>query len=92
VLPSLSPRWSASCSLPVTEGGALLAIAAGAGVGIAGLGLGVPSLSESTDAEFWSVFLLSSIAGFATVIGALVLAWRRARRPDDAGGSAPSIR
>ena len=61
-------------------------------MGIAGLGLGVPSLSESTDAEFWSVFLLSSIAGFATVIGVLVLAWRRARlaSPEEAGDSAPS--
>ena len=48
-------------------------------MGIAGLGLGVPSLSEGTDAEFWSVFLLSSIAGFVTVIGVLVLTWRRAR-------------
>lgn len=75
---------------PGHRGGALFAIAAGAGVGIAGLGLGVPSLSESTDEEFWSVFLLSSIAGFATVIGVLVLTWRQARRPDGAGGAAPS--
>ena len=79
---------------PGHRGGALLAIAAGAGVGIAGLGLGVPSLSEGTDAEFWSVFFLSSIAGFVTVIGVLVLTWRRARRVDldGAGGTAPSIR
>jgi nitrate reductase gamma subunit len=62
-------------------------------VGIAGLGLGVPSLSEGTDAQFWWVFFLSSIAGFATVIGVLVLTWRRVRRegPDAAGRSAPSI-
>ena len=54
----------------------------------------MPSLSESTDAEFWAVFLLSSIAGFVTVIGVLVLTWRRARRagPDEAGGTTPSIR
>ena len=33
------------------------------------VGLGVPSLSEGTDAEFWSsVFFLSSIAGFVTVM------------------------
>lgn len=77
---------------PGHRGGALLAIAAGAGVGIAGLGLGVPSLSEGTDAEFWSVFLLSSIAGFVTVIGVLVLTWRRARRREETGGTAPSMR
>ena len=78
---------------PGHRGGALLAIAAGAGVGIAGLGLGVPSLSDGTDEEFWFLFLLSSIAGFWTVVGVLVLTWRRARRvgPDEAGGSAPSI-
>ena len=76
---------------PGHRGGALLAIAAGAGVGIAGLGLGVPSISEGTDTEFWWVFFLSSIAGFATVIGVLVLTWRRARRvgPDEAGGPLP---
>lgn len=79
---------------PGHRGGALLAIAAGAGVGIAGLGLGVPPLSDGTDEEFWFVFLLSSIAGFWTVIGVLVLAWRRARpaSSDEAGGSAPSPR
>jgi hypothetical protein len=71
--------------------GALFAIAAGAGVGIAGLGLGVPSISEGTDTAFWWVFFLSSIAGFVTVIGVLVLTWRRARRLGDVGGPAPSI-
>ena len=78
---------------PGHRGGALLAILAGAGVGIAGLGLGVPSLSDGTDEEFWFLFLLSSIAGFWTVIGVLVLTWRRARhkRPDEAGGTVPSV-
>ena len=79
---------------PGYRGGALLAILAGAGVGIAGLGVGVPSLSDGTDEEFWFVFFLSSVAGFATVIGVLVLTWRRARLKgtDEAGGTAPSIR
>jgi len=79
---------------PGHRGGALLAILAGAGVGIAGLGVGVPSLSDGTDEEFWFVFLLSSIAGFWTVIGVLLLTWRRARRAgtDEAGSTAPSIR
>ena len=76
---------------PGHRGGALLAIAAGAGVGSPGSAWG-PSLSEGTDAEFWSVFLLSSIAGFVTVIGVLLLTWRRARRPNETGGTAPSIR
>jgi hypothetical protein len=57
----------------------VLALAAGFGVGIAGLGIGVPRISDGSDNQFWSVFFVSSIAGFATVVGLLVLTWRRAR-------------
>jgi hypothetical protein len=70
------------------RGGALLALAAGAGVGIAGLGLGVPSISNGGDDQVWSVFLVSSVGGFATVMAVLVLTWRRARR--DPSLTAPS--
>lgn len=74
---------------PGHRGGALLALAAGAGVGIAGLGLGMPTISQGSDDEFWSLFLVSSIAGFATVIGVLVLTWLRARANEPSAPRAP---
>lgn len=73
---------------PGHRAGVVLALAAGAGVGIAGVGLGLQSISDGSDDQFWSVFFVSSVGGFATVIGVLVLTWRRARR--DPGLTAPS--
>ena len=70
--------------------GVVLALAAGFGVGIAGLGLGVPSMSDGSDERFWSVFFLSSVGGFATVMGVLFLTWRRARAPAGSAGRASS--
>jgi hypothetical protein len=68
---------------PGHRGGAVLALLAGSGVGIAGLALGWSSIESGSDAEFWRVFFISSIAGFVTVAATLALAWHRARsRPD----------
>jgi hypothetical protein len=64
---------------PGHRAGVVLALAAGLGVGIAGLGIGVPRISDGSDDQFWSVFFVSSITGFATVVGVLVLSWRRTR-------------
>jgi hypothetical protein len=69
---------------PGHRGGALLALLAGAGVGIAGLALGWSSVESGSEAEFWRVFFISSIAGFVTVTGTLALAWQRARSRSDA--------
>jgi hypothetical protein len=49
---------------------ALLALVAGAGVGITVLAIGIPFPDEN-------VFMVGSILGFATVVGALSLAWWR---------------
>ena len=69
---------------PGHRGGVLLALLAGIGVGIAGLALGWSSLESGSEAAFWRVFFISSIAGFVTVAGTLALAWHRARpRPDE---------
>src|SRR6185436_6207219 len=59
--------------------GAGLALLAGAGVGIAGLAVGSPSFGIDDADASWRVFFISSIAGFATVVLCLVVAWRRAR-------------
>lgn len=58
----------------------LLALLAGAGVGIAGLALGSGSVdvAHGDVLNWWRVFFVSSIAGFATVVAGLVVAWRRA--------------
>lgn len=64
---------------PGHRAGVVLALASGMGVGIVGLGIGVPSISSGSDDEFWSVFFLSSIGGFATVMAVLALTWGRAR-------------
>jgi drug/metabolite transporter (DMT)-like permease len=64
---------------PGHRAGVVLALAAGFGAGIAGLGLGLPSMSDGSDKQFWSVFFLSSVGGFATVMAVLFLTWRRAR-------------
>ena len=65
---------------PGYRSGALLALLAGAGVGIAGLAVGWPFLSDgAADADWWRVFFVSSIAGFAIVAAGLAVAWRRAR-------------
>lgn len=66
---------------PGHRGGVLLALLAGTGVGIGGLALGWASIESGSEQEFWSAFFLSSVAGFVAVIGVLVLAWERARRP-----------
>jgi hypothetical protein len=64
--------------------GVLLALLAGAGVGIACLAIGWPFLSEgAADAQWWRVFFVSSVAGFATVAAGLLVAWRR--RPQAIG-------
>lgn len=70
---------------PGHRGAVLLALLAGTGVGIGGLALGWSSLEGGSDVEFWRVFFASSIAGFVTVLGALVVVWRRAR-PSDVRG------
>jgi hypothetical protein len=51
--------------------GALLALVSGAGVGIVVLAIGTPGGRDE------DVFLVGSILGFATVVGALSLAWWR---------------
>ena len=66
---------------PGHRGGVLLALLAGIGVGISGLALSWSSLENGNDHDFWRVFLNSSIAGFITVIGALVATWWRGHRP-----------
>lgn len=66
---------------PGHRAGVVLALAAGFGVGIAGLGIGVLRISDGSDDQFWSVFFVSSIGGFATVMAVLFLTWRRARSP-----------
>lgn len=69
---------------PGHRGGVLLALLAGTGVGIGGLALGWSSIQEGgSEMEFWRAFLVSSIAGFVTVAGALAVAWRRARPGQD---------
>jgi uncharacterized membrane protein HdeD (DUF308 family) len=60
----------------------VLPLLAGAGVGIAGIALGSSSFSDGDERAFWRVFFDSSIAGFATVVLGLALAWWRARRLD----------
>ncbi len=58
----------------------LLALLAGAGVGIAGLAVGWAFLNDGAAVDdWWRVFFVSSIAGFATVAAGLAVAWRRAR-------------
>jgi hypothetical protein len=59
----------------------VLALLAGAGVGIAGLALGSSSFAGGDPDAWWRVFFASSIAGFATVVAGLTVAWRRARPP-----------
>ncbi len=63
----------------------VLALLAGAGVGIACLALGSALASRSPD-DWWRVFFVSSIAGFAIVVSGLVVAWKRR----DRSGSIPS--
>jgi hypothetical protein len=62
-----------------SRAGVVLALLAGAGVGIAGLAIGSSSFTSGDPEDFWRVFFVSSIAGFATVATALTVAWRRAR-------------
>jgi hypothetical protein len=57
----------------------VLALLAGAGVGIASLAVGWSFLSIPDPEDWWRVFFISSIAGFATVVAALAVVWRRAR-------------
>jgi hypothetical protein len=71
---------------PGYRSGVLLALLAGAGVGIAGLAVGWAFLAEGAAVDdgaavedWWRVFFVSSIAGFATVATGLAVAWRRAR-------------
>ncbi len=65
---------------PGYRSGVVLALLAGAGVGIAGLALGWAFVSDDAAAEeWWRVFFVSSIAGFAAVAAGLAVAWRRAR-------------
>ena len=65
---------------PGYRSGIVLALLAGAGVGIAGLALGWSFVSDDAAVEdWWRVFFVSSIAGFATVAAGLVIAWQRAR-------------
>ena len=62
-----------------SRAGVVLALLAGAGVGIAGLALGSSSFASGDPRDWWRVFFISSIAGFATVATALTVTWRRAR-------------
>jgi len=64
---------------PGSRAGVVLALLAGAGVGIAGLALGSSSFANGSSEGWWRVFFISSIAGFATVVTALTVAWRRVR-------------
>jgi hypothetical protein len=63
----------------------VLALLAGAGVGVAGLALGLSFLADTgaedvvTSDDWWRLFFVSSIAGFATVASGMAVAWRRAR-------------
>lgn len=62
---------------PGYRSGVVLALLAGAGVGIAGLAIGSSSFSSGAPEDWWRVFFVSSIAGFATVAAGLTVAWRR---------------
>jgi hypothetical protein len=64
---------------PGHRSGVLLALLAGAGVGIGGLAIGWSFLSDGNE-DWWRVFFVSSIVGFATVVTGLTVAWQRARR------------
>ena len=68
---------------PGNRAGVVLALLAGAGVGIAGLAVGAHLVRRRRCDASWRVFFVSSIAGFATVVLCLIVAWRRAR--SDAG-------
>lgn len=65
---------------PGYRAGVLLALLAGTGVGIAGIAVGSSGFADGAAEDFWRVFFISSIAGFATVAAGLVVAWRRAER------------
>jgi hypothetical protein len=67
------------------RGVVLLALLAGAGVGIAGLAAGWSTIhcgsADSCQVEdWWRIFFICSIAGFAALVAALVVTWRRTRR------------
>ena len=66
---------------PGHRSGVLLALLAGAGVGIGGLAIGWSFLSDGDAEDWWRVFFVSSIAGFATVVTGLTVAWQRAQPP-----------
>lgn len=61
----------------------LLTLLAGAGVGIAGIALGSAfvDMASGDASTWWHVFFASSIAGFATVLAGLTVAWRRRPQP-----------
>lgn len=74
---------------PGYRSGVLLALLTGAGVGIACLPVGWSSLTTGDPEDWWRVFFVSSIAGFAMVVTGLAVVWRRARPPAIAYAHAP---
>ena len=75
VVGTMMPRGS--------RGVALLALLAGISVGIAGLALGSTATAAADAEAWWRVFFVSSVAGFATVVTVIALAWGRASRQAD---------
>jgi hypothetical protein len=65
---------------PGHRSGVLLALLAGAGMGIGGVAIGWSFLSDGDAEGWWRVFFVSSVAGFATVVAGLTVAWQRAQR------------
>ena len=66
---------------PGSRAGVVLALLTGAGLGIAGLALGSALASRSPE-DWWQVFFVSSIAGFASVVSGLLVAWKRRDRSE----------